>query len=262
MAFKNKVSAIYNLQGFADVVVSDQNRQTGFAKVGDDFLNFAHRNGINSGKRLIEHEQIRLRHERTSNREATFFTTRALQGGVLGDVCDAESLHQCLTTLVAFGPTDIEGFHHGHDVLLNGQFAENRFFLWQIAHSESGPLIHGHAGHVVSVEIYGTAVWRNEANNHVECRCLTSSVGSEKTNNFAGTNVDVDAVYHCATIVNFYQPIGLKKHLAICNRFGNKGTLLDLLDVQFWNRGKLSLRIIDCRLRNCWSGSFCLLFFE
>ena len=72
---ENQIGAVHDRQSLAHVVVSDHDGQPRFAKVNDDLLHIINGNGINAAERLVEHQQLRLRDERTGDGQTPFFAT-------------------------------------------------------------------------------------------------------------------------------------------------------------------------------------------
>ena len=69
---KNQIRAIHYGESFADVVVGDHDGQSRFAQIDDDLLHVINGNGIDTAERLVEHQQLRLRDQRTRNGQSAF----------------------------------------------------------------------------------------------------------------------------------------------------------------------------------------------
>ena len=67
-------------------------------------------------------------------------------------------------------------FENGEDVLLDGQFAEYRGFLRQVAKAERGPAVHRQRRQVLSVEQYLSAVRGDQADDHIERGRLSCTI--------------------------------------------------------------------------------------
>src|SRR2546423_13587528 len=59
------ISAVRDLQGFSDIVISDKNPNLLGFQVVYDLLDLKHRNGIDSRKRLVPQNKIRGKHQRS-----------------------------------------------------------------------------------------------------------------------------------------------------------------------------------------------------
>ena len=77
-ALENQISAIHDGERLAHVVVGDQNGEARFAQIHHDLLNIIDRDRIDAAERFVEHEQLRLRHERARDGEPPFLA--AAQG--------------------------------------------------------------------------------------------------------------------------------------------------------------------------------------
>jgi hypothetical protein len=53
-------------------VVGDHDGQSRFAQIDDDLLHVINGNGIDTAERLVEHQQLRLRDQRTRNGQSAF----------------------------------------------------------------------------------------------------------------------------------------------------------------------------------------------
>ena len=60
------------------------------------------------------------------------------------------------------------------------------------------------------------AVWPNESDDHVKTGGLPGAVRTEKPDDLAGTDVDVDPVHDRATAVDFYDFLSLENILFGC----------------------------------------------
>lgn len=178
-SFVDQVGSVDQFERLAGVVIGDENGEAGLPEFGDDGLNFVHRDGVNAGEWLIQHDEARLSHERASDCKSTFLSTGTGQGDIVPNMSDAETLEKFVAALDLFFPRDFESLHHGHDVFLDGEFSENRFFLRQITHPEASAFVHRHVGNVVPVEEDLAIVGRNESDDHVEAGRFSGSIRSE-----------------------------------------------------------------------------------
>src|SRR5439155_5067012 len=97
--------------------------------------------------------------------------------------------------LLAVGLDDLK---HGANVLLDGEAAEDRGFLRQIADAEPRALIHRQLGDVVAVEFDGAAIRLDQPGDHVEHRGLAGAVRAQQSDRLAAANIDADAAHHLA----------------------------------------------------------------
>ena len=92
----------------------------------------------------------------------------------------------------------LDDLEHGADILLDGEAAEDRGFLRQIADAEPRALIHRQLGHVVAVEFDGAAIRLDQPGDHVEHRGLAGAVRAEQADGLAAADIDADAAHDLA----------------------------------------------------------------
>src|SRR5262245_28033634 len=63
----NQIRAVNDGERLAHIVIGDHDGQPRFAKVNDNLLHVVNGNWINPAERLVEHQQLRLRDQRTGN---------------------------------------------------------------------------------------------------------------------------------------------------------------------------------------------------
>ena len=90
-----------------------------------------------------------------------------------------------------FAPASV-GLHHlehGADVVLDGEAAEDRRLLRQIADPEPRALVHRQRGDVLAVEFDAAAVGLDQPGDHVEDRGLAGAVGPEQPDRLAAADI-------------------------------------------------------------------------
>ena len=92
----------------------------------------------------------------------------------------------------------LDHLEHRADVLLDGEAAEDRGFLRQIADAEPRALIHRQLGDVVAVELDRAAIGLDQPGDHVEHRGLAGAVRAEQPDRFAAAHIDADAAHDLA----------------------------------------------------------------
>ena len=108
------------------------------------------------------------------------------------------SSRSCARLLVGLG--DLE---HGHDVLADGEAAEDRGLLRQIAEAEDGAAVHGQAGNVLAVEQDAAAVGLHQAHDRIEAGGLAGAVGAEQAEHLAAVDAERDVGQHRLLVVGF-----------------------------------------------------------
>ena len=202
-AFVNNVAAIDDLEGFADLMVGDEDADTALLEGEDHLLDIGDGDGVNAGEGFVHEEEFRLGNEGAGDFEAAAFAAGERECFLFRDVREVEFLEVLLDAgaVVLFGEAD--GLNDGEDVILDGEFAEDGRFLREVADAEAGALVHAEFGGVVAVdEDFAGGRW-DEADDHVERRGLAGSVGAEEADDFAGADGDVDAVDDVTFAVGF-----------------------------------------------------------
>src|SRR5205085_9941387 len=137
------------------------------------------RDWIDTAEGLVEHEQLRLSHQRARNRQPSLLAAAQCQRLVLRDPLDAELMQQLLAALFPLRLADRERLENRHDILLDRHLSENRFLLRQITHPEPRAFVHREICHVGAGKQDATAVWPNESDNHVKSSRLAGAVRSK-----------------------------------------------------------------------------------
>ena len=91
--FKEQVGTVYDLQGFPDIMVSDEQRQAVFiTELLDNFLDIKDCDGIDAAERFVEHEETGIGAECPCDGEASLLTAGESKGGRATQTVDAEAL--------------------------------------------------------------------------------------------------------------------------------------------------------------------------
>src|SRR5438128_5748107 len=73
-AIVNQIGAVHNREGLTHVVVGDHYCQSRFSQVHNDLLHVIDSNEIDTAERLIQHQQFRVRNQRTGDGQAPLLT--------------------------------------------------------------------------------------------------------------------------------------------------------------------------------------------
>ena len=179
LPFGDEVSAVDDVEGFANIMVGDEDGEAGVAQIGNDLLDIGYGDGVDPAEGFVEHEEAGFGDEGAGDGEATFFSTGEGEGDLFGDVFDAELLEEFFATEAAFGAVEWLGFEDRHDIFLDGHFAKDGLFLGEVTHSHAGATIHGKAGNVFAVKDDAATVWLDQAHDHVEAGGFSGAVWAE-----------------------------------------------------------------------------------
>jgi len=100
-------------------------------------------------------------------------------------------------------------FEHGQDVLLDGELAEHRRLLGQVADAiVAGAQVHRHAGNVGLVHHHPAGLRGDQAHDHVEAGGLAGAVWPQQSNDFAAGDSKVDSADHLPSLVALADSFG------------------------------------------------------
>src|SRR6516165_2540679 len=108
----------------------------------------------------------------------------------------------------------LDDLQHRADVFLDGEAAENRSFLRQIADTQPRALIHGQLGHIAAVEFDAALIGFDEAGDHVKHSGFTGAVRAQKPDSLAFAHVKAHASDHFAADKGLGDAMNRKQRLA------------------------------------------------
>ena len=176
--------------------------------MGDDALDLADRNRIDTGERLVKQDQARLRCRGAGDLAAAAFATGQAGAKLVGNMAQLQFVEQAVQFALAAGRIGLRAAPARADVVGHGQLAEYRRFLRQIAHALLGAGIHRVAGDVLAVEHDAASVSRNQADDHVEAGGLAGTVGAQQADHFAGVEGQPEILDDFALLVLLAQALG------------------------------------------------------
>src|SRR6185437_1360927 len=200
--------AVDELEGFADVVIGDQDAQAAFFQAADDFLDFVHRDGIDAAEGFVQEQQSRARDERAGDFEAALFAAAESVGFAFGKARKVEFIEQIFQPHGAFLLADFAGFQNREDILLDRELAENGGLLGEVANAEASAFVHRQPGDVVLLKLHRALVGFDDAHDHVERRRFAGAVRTEKANDLSGFNAHGHAIDDPALAIGLDQIAG------------------------------------------------------
>ena len=127
-----------------------------------------------------------------------------------GHVLDAKLRQQLLAPRLALLLLSLQRLEDRHEILLDGQLAEDRFLLRQITHAHPRPPVHRVIGDVVPFEDHLAAIRPHQAHDHVKAGRLPGAVRPEQPDDFPALEPDIDPVHHRAAAVNLDELFSLE----------------------------------------------------
>src|SRR5688572_20298627 len=104
------------------------------------------------------------------------------------------------------------------DIVLDGEAAEDRGLLRQIADPQPRPLIHRQRRDIEAVEIDTAAIRLDQPGDHVEHRRLAGAVRAEQADRLAAPHVEAHALDHFAATEALLDPVDGEKSLGLLRR--------------------------------------------
>src|SRR5262245_15397513 len=180
----------------------------------DYALNVNHRYRVDAGEWLVEEHERWGDDQGAGDLEPPSLTARQRVRLVLCQARDAELFEQRPEALAALLRPEVERLQDGEDVLLDGELAEDRCFLRQVADPPARALVHRQLGEVLAIEEDLSAVGVLQPHDHVKARRLAGAVRSEQPDDLAGAHGDVDAFHDGPTAERLREPFSLKQRSA------------------------------------------------
>ena len=199
-------------------MVGDQDADVLALQAIDDALDVLHGDGVHTGKRLIQHDEVRVDGQAAGNLGAAALATRQAVTQVLAHLLQVELADKLLQPVFLLGGSEVGHLQHGADVVLNAQGAEYRSLLRQVTHAQLGAAVNRQGSDVHIVQEHASLVGGDKARGHVEGRGLTGTVGPQQPHDFALMHIDRHVVDHGALAVFFHQVVGAEHKRALVAR--------------------------------------------
>jgi hypothetical protein len=128
------VRAVGDAEGFANVVIGDQDTDAVALEVQNYLANIVDREGVDPGERLIQQDESRLRRQAAGDLDAAPLTARQRIPPNATYVSHAELYEQFLEPVESLASGHLSGFEHCQYVLLGCKLSKYRRFLRKIAY--------------------------------------------------------------------------------------------------------------------------------
>ena len=206
LAVVHDVGAVDDFQRLAHVMVGDQHADAAVLEMADQVADFAHRDRVDAGQRLVEQDVAGLGGQRPGDLHPAPLAAGQRQRGRAAEMADAEFGQQFVEHLVAPVGVGLDHLQRRHDVLFDIQAAEHAGFLRQVADAEAGAAVHRQQGDVVPVQADRAGVRADQADDHVEGRGLAGAVRAEQPDRLAAPDGDGDVPHHRALACRSCRP--------------------------------------------------------
>ena len=186
-------------------MVGDKDADVAVFQPPHDVLDIFHSDRIDTGKRLVEHDELGVDGQTSGYLRAASLTAGELVALVLAHLVEPEFADQALqlVKLVAMRPAG--HFKHRHDIVFHAHFAKHAGLLRQIAYAGTGTFVDGIVGDFFIVDVDVSLVGHHQSGSHIERGGLAGSVGAEQPHDFSLLHIDGHAVGHRAGPVAFHQ---------------------------------------------------------
>src|SRR5690606_15425212 len=208
-AFADDVGGFADVQGLAHVVIGDQHADALGFKVLDDLLDIAYRDRIDPGEGFVQQDEFRRAGQGASDLHPASLATGQAHAQAVADVGDVEFLEQAFQSLPATrGVQVLAGLEDGHDVVGDGELAEDGGFLRQVTDAGAGAAVHGLVAHVQLVDQHLALIGAYQSDHHVEGGGLAGAVGAEQTDDLTALDAQADVANHLTLLVALGQVTG------------------------------------------------------
>src|SRR3989449_6625904 len=207
LALVQDVGAIGDRERLTHVVVGDQDADAPVAQAPDDLLDVADGDGVDARERLVEQQVLRRGHQRAGDLQPAPLAARQGEGRVRGERGQVQLRQQLARARATLEHREVERLQNGQQIFLDGQLAEHRRFLRQVAHAHPAALVHRERRDLLPFEEDAPALGGQQPDHHVEGRRLAGAVGAEQTDPLAPLDVERDVVHDLAGLEPFLQAL-------------------------------------------------------
>ncbi|AEK29578.1 Hypothetical membrane associated protein [Bifidobacterium animalis subsp. lactis CNCM I-2494] len=194
LAFGHHGDPVGDMAHHVDVVFHEQHRGAVFAQRDDVIEQALLQRRVHAGHRLVEHDELRVAHERTGHFEELALAAGERPGVVVLLLVEQEAVEQGLGLLAVLlllllpRPREQRPEHALAGVALRAQhhvveYGEPAHHLGELEgahHAAAGHFLRVHMGHVLAVELPGAGVRGVEAGHEVEERRLAGAVRADE----------------------------------------------------------------------------------
>ena len=149
-------------------MVSNQNTNIFIFQLPHNLLNILYRNRVNSCKRFIEHDKLRINSKTASNLRTAALTTRKLITLILTHFLQTKLRNQTFQLFFLIFQRLICHFKYRSNVIFHTHLAEYGCFLCQISDSGLRTLVHRIFRNIQIIQKDTSLIRCNQSNGHIE----------------------------------------------------------------------------------------------
>ena len=203
--FKQQVRAVGDHQRLVHIMVGDEDTDILVFEPPYNILYLLHGDRIDTGKRLVQHHELRLDCQTPCNLGTPSLTSAQTVAKVFAHVRQVELFDQALQLLLLVFLAEFGQLQHRADIVFHGHFAEHTRLLWQIADTHLRTFVHRVRGDVLIVQIDLTVIGGYQTGGHIESCGLTGTVRSQQTHNLPLFQLNGHIVHYGPFPVFLYQ---------------------------------------------------------
>src|SRR5436190_746477 len=188
LATVDDAGAVDDVESLADIVIGDQHADVAGLELDDEVADVGDRDRVDAGERLVEKHDRGIGGKRPGDLAAPPLAARTSQCRGVAKPLDVEFGEQLLEPLLAGPSVGLGDLEHGHDVLADGEAAEDRGLLRQVTEAEDRAAIHGEAGNVLAVEQDSARIRLHQPHDRIEARRLAGPVGPQQAEHLAAVD--------------------------------------------------------------------------
>ena len=172
--------------GFVEVGSRHQDGDALREKLRQELPEFAARDGVHSGRRLVEHDDLGFVHQRAGERKLLLHAARQPVCETIAESRELRELEQTLAPFAHGGLAHVETVNLGEkrDVFVDRQIAVQAEALREVAQHARG--LEMLSRRVTAEHPHGAGVGLQESAYEPDGRCLSSAVGPDEPEHFSG----------------------------------------------------------------------------
>ena len=176
----------------------------------DDALDVQDRERIDACEGFVQKNEPWSQDQCARNLESPPLSTRKSVRPLPPEVGNAELLEETRDDILLLLSGDVQGFCDGSEVLFNGELAENRGFLGQVADTEARPLIHCKTRDLGIVDKNTAGIRGNQTHDYIEGGRLACAIGPKQAHDFPLIELEIDLLDYPSASVRLAQAQGFE----------------------------------------------------
>ena len=194
-------------------MVRDQDADVLVTQTRHDSLDILYGNRIDTGKRLVQHDEFRVDGQTTGYLGTTTFTTGQLVAQVLPYLVQTKLSNQTLQLLLLLFRGQGRHLQYGTDIILYGHLAEDGCLLRQITNAMTGPLIDGEFRNLCVVQKDLSLIGCHQTHRHVKGCRLARTIRAQQTDNLPLFHINGNMIHHRTCPIFLHQILRPEHHL-------------------------------------------------